>query len=287
MNESFAGRPPDPLGGQPANRQSWSANGSAGIFFARRSRAAPFGGHQRTLPPSGADLSGRFPALSIIVPCLNEAAILAERLDALQPLRARGHEIILVDGGSADATLALAAGRVDLCLRSRPGRARQQNRGARAANGRVLWFLHLDSHIPAAADAAILAAAGDGGWGRFDVRLSGGRRVFRVIETLMNWRSRVTGICTGDQGLFVHRDAFTAVGGFPGVELMEDVALSRRLKRRAAPVCLRERLVTSSRRWESNGVLRTVLLMWCLRLAYFFGVAPARLARWYRPVTGA
>lgn len=221
--------------------------------------------------------------LSLIVPCLNESSILQERLTALQRLRQAGHELILVDGGSGDGSRALAAPLVDQLLDSEPGRARQMHQGARAARGAVLWFLHLDSELPLGAEAQVLRIGSTGGWGRFDVHLSGRSPAFRVIERMMNLRSCLSGIATGDQGIFVHRDLYFAVDGYPDIPLMEDIALSRRLKHHRRPACVGLALLTSSRRWESRGILRTVLLMWCLRLAYFLGASPAYLARLYRP----
>jgi rSAM/selenodomain-associated transferase 2 len=220
--------------------------------------------------------------LSVIVPCLEEGAIVVSRLTALQPLRASGHELILVDGGSCDGTAALAEPWVDRLLQTSPGRARQMNQGAAAATGDVLWFLHLDTLLYPGADGDLLAAIGSGQvWGRFDVRLSGQARVFRVIETLMNARSHLTGIATGDQGIFVSRTLFEGVGGYPDIPLMEDIALSRRLKGHRRPIRIRRRLETSSRRWEARGVWRTVGLMWWLRLAYALGASPGWLARRY------
>lgn len=220
--------------------------------------------------------------LSIIIPCLNESTMVRERLTALQGLRRAGHELILVDGGSDDGTLELAGSLVDQMIDSPTGRARQMNAGAKAAQGEILWFLHLDSRLPPGAAQRVIDSVA-GGWGRFDVRLSGRHILFRVIERLMNLRSCVSGIATGDQGIFVHRELFFASDGFPDIPLMEDIVLSRRLKRRRRPVCLRPPLVTSSRRWERHGILRTVLLMWYLRLAYFLGASPEYLARLYNP----
>ena len=220
--------------------------------------------------------------LSIIVPALNEAACIRDTLARLQALRAQGHEVILVDGGSCDETIDLAQPLVDKLLRAPTGRARQMNVGARAAAGQVLWFLHADTRVPEDAAQRILEASQRAdSWGRFDVRLSGNRFLLRIIERFMNWRSRLTGIATGDQGVFVRRELFETVGGFAELPLMEDIDLSRRLKRVKWPVCLRARLTSSSRRWERMGILRTVGLMWYLRLAYFLGVSPARLALHY------
>ncbi len=202
---------------------------------------------------------------------------------ALQGLRGAGHELILVDGGSDDGTGELARTLVDRLIDSPAGRARQMNAGARVARGEILWFLHLDSRLPPGAAQQVIDSARGGGWGRFDVRLSGRHILFRLIERLMNLRSCISGIATGDQGIFVHRELFFAPDGFPDIPLMEDIVLSRRLRYRRRPVCLRPPLVTSSRRWERHGILRTVLLMWYLRLAYFLGASPDYLARLYHP----
>lgn len=221
--------------------------------------------------------------ISIIIPTLDEAERIGDTLARLAPLRARGCEVIVADGGSRDETRSIAAPLTDRLVVAPRGRATQMNAGARAASGEVLLFLHADSSPPANADCLILEGLAASGrrWGRFDVRLSGRHPLLRVVERLMNWRSRATGICTGDQGLFVKRAVFDSVGGFPEIALMEDVALSRALKRLGRPLCLDEPITTSSRRWEQNGVLRTVLLMWRLRLAYFFGASPEDLARVY------
>lgn len=223
--------------------------------------------------------------LSIILPVLNEAGTLPATLDALQPLRARGHEVIVVDGGSDDGTPARAMALADRVLTAPRGRARQMNAGAAVARGEVLLFLHADTRLPEDADAAVAAALDAAGreWGRFDVRLSGAAWPLRIIEWLMNRRSCLTGMATGDQAVFVTRAAFAATGGFPDIPLMEDLALSRRLKRRSRPLCLRGPVITSSRRWEERGILRTVLLMWSLRLLWFLGVSPRRLVRLYYP----
>jgi rSAM/selenodomain-associated transferase 2 len=221
--------------------------------------------------------------ISIIIPTLNEAEQIAATLMPLQALRARGHEVIVVDGGSVDATVAQARPLCDRVLNGAPGRARQMNAGTQAATGEVLWFVHADTGVPADSDVVILQAMqGDAVWGRFDVRLSGRQPLLRIVAWLMNVRSRITGIATGDQGIFVKRAVFAAVGGFPEIPLMEDIALSRTLKQHAHPVCLRARLVTSSRRWERDGIVRTILLMWWLRFAYWRGVSPERLAAHYQ-----
>jgi len=222
--------------------------------------------------------------VSIIIPTRNEAATLPLLLDDLEPLRQQGHEVLLVDGRSHDDTRSIAEGRVDRVLQAPQGRARQMNAGAAAAGGDVLWFLHADTRVPQGApDALEEALAGRHRWGRFDVRLSGRHWAFRVIERMMNLRSCLSGIATGDQGIFIRRSSFNDVGGYPDLPLMEDIALSRKLRQRQRPRCVRTpRLETSSRRWETRGIWRTVWLMWRLRLAYALGADPAELARLYR-----
>ncbi|MCW8906402.1 MAG: TIGR04283 family arsenosugar biosynthesis glycosyltransferase [Sedimenticola sp.] len=222
-------------------------------------------------------------SLSIIIPTLNEAAGIEGLLRSLQPLRMKGGELILVDGGSRDNTVTLAEPLVDQVHESPPGRALQMNAGARRASGEVLWFLHADCLATPGHGEAIIASLRNtsAAWGRFDVTLSGSHPLFRVIGFLMNQRSRLTGIATGDQGIFVRRSLFEALGGFAEIPLMEDLQLSSRLRRHGPPLCLRQRLVTSSRRWEEAGIVRTILLMWRLRLAYFLGADPYRLARRY------
>ncbi len=221
--------------------------------------------------------------ISIIIPTLNESAGIRACLRSLQPLRQAGHELIVVYGGSADDTLARASELADTCLTSPPGRARQMNQGAAAAGGDILLFLHADTLLPrTAADSVTAALTGDRHhWGRFDVRLSGRHPGLRLVATMMNLRSRISAIATGDQAIFVSRRAFVSVGGFPDIALMEDIALSRRLKRLGRPACLRPAVITSSRRWQDNGILPTILLMWRLRLAYYCGADPERLARRY------
>jgi rSAM/selenodomain-associated transferase 2 len=217
--------------------------------------------------------------LSIVIPALNEAAGIQGALQALAPLRRRGHEVIVVDGGSNDGTPQLAVELCDRLVVSRPGRARQMNAGAHAARGAILLFLHADTSLPPLADRAVTDALAGKLWGRFDVRIEGRHRLLAVIAWSMNLRSRLSGIATGDQAIFVRRAAFP---GFPEIPLMEDIAFSKAMKRRGAPACLRLRVSTSGRRWEARGVLRTVLLMWRLRLEYALGADPARLARRYR-----
>jgi rSAM/selenodomain-associated transferase 2 len=220
--------------------------------------------------------------LSIVMPVLDEAAEIEAALQALAPYRHRGVEVIVVDGGSLDHTRELARPFADRVIAAARGRSLQMNAGAAAAQGDVLLFLHADTRLPEGADRLVLdgLARSDRVWGRFDLRIDGGG-LLRVVATLMNARSRLTGIATGDQALFVTRAAFDGVGGFPPIALMEDVALSARLKRIGRPCALRARVTTSARRWRQHGTLRTVLLMWRLRLRFFLGADPAKLARQY------
>ena len=222
--------------------------------------------------------------ISVIIPALNEAPGLQQTLAPLLEWQARGHELILVDGGSQDATASIAAAAAVRVVRSEKGRARQMNSGAAAASGDVFLFLHADTELPAAADRLIISGLGSARhcWGRFDVRIRGRVRMFPLISTMINLRSRLSGIATGDQALFMTRAAYELVGGFPDLPLMEDVEICKRLKRQSPPLCLRQRVVTSGRRWETRGVWRTIVLMWRLRFAYWRGTPAEQLARLYR-----
>ena len=226
--------------------------------------------------------------LSIIMPALNEAATIEATRNALRVYRLRGVEIVVADGESSDGTADLARGRADRVIVAPRGRSLQMNEGAAAARGDVLLFLHADTLLPDNADRQIVDGLAQSGraWGRFDVRFDTGGAL-RLVAFAMNWRSRLTGICTGDQAMFVTRAAFEQAGHFPPIALMEDIALSARLKRIGRPLCLSARVTTSGRRWREGGVWRTVLLMWSLRLRYFFGADPAKLARAYRSATRA
>jgi rSAM/selenodomain-associated transferase 2 len=224
------------------------------------------------------------PTISIVIPTLDESARVESTLQPLQTLRQSGHEVIVVDGGSQDDTRERAADGADMVITRPRGRALQMNAGAAAARGDILLFLHADT---LATSALIRSICDDFPpsrrlWGRFDVRLSGSIYMLRVVETMMNLRSRLSGIATGDQAIFVRRETFEKIGGYPEIPLMEDVAISRRLKRESRPFVPRGRVVTSSRRWEENGIWSTILLMWRLRLAYALGADPADLARSYR-----
>lgn len=205
-----------------------------------------------------------------------------DALGALQDLRERGHEVIVVDGGSQDGTPRLAAPLADRVLATPRGRMVQMNAGAGVAEGEALLFLHADTRLPDRADELIACALVAREWGRFDVRIDSGHRALRVVGFMMNLRSRLTGIATGDQAMFVRRASFEALGGFPALALMEDIALSTSLRRKGPPACLRAKVLTSGRRWERGGILSTVLLMWRLRLMYFLGADPRRLERIYR-----
>jgi len=220
--------------------------------------------------------------LSIVIPVLDEAAGIESALQALSTYRTRGVQVIVVDGGSRDGTVALSRPFVDQVVSTPRGRAVQMNAGAAAARGNILLFLHADTRLPDDADRLVIdgLACSSCVWGRFDVRFDSGR-LMRFVAAMINLRSRLTGIATGDQAIFVTRTTFAAAGGFPPIALMEDVALSARLKRIGCPLSLRARVTTSARRWRGHGTLRTLLLMWRLRLSYFLGADPTKLAQSY------
>lgn len=219
--------------------------------------------------------------ISVIIPVLNEATTIAATLDAV--LRLDPHEVILVDGGSVDATRKIAAGFGVPVLTAERGRARQMNCGATHATGDVLLFLHADTRLPETALRNIADALDNSECvgGRFDICLEGSHWMLKIVGALINCRSRATKVATGDQAIFVRRETFMRLGGYPDIALMEDIALCRSLKRQGSLACLRSRVVTSARRWESEGVWRTIFKMWLLKLCYFAGVAPARLRQFY------
>lgn len=223
--------------------------------------------------------------ISIIIPVLNEEDWLLRTLPALQTLRRRGHEVIVVDGGSSDRSFQIAGPLSDQVLQASRGRSRQMNRGAKSSTGEILLFLHADSFLPDEADHLILEAISRTGrsWGYFRVKLSGINPLFRIIEFLMNQRSRLTRIATGDQSIFVKRELFEAIGGFPEIDLMEDIALCKIAKKYSSPIYIHKPVLTSSRRWEEKGILKTVLLMWFLRFAFFLNIDPRRLVKLYYP----
>lgn len=221
------------------------------------------------------------PWLSLIVPVLDEGPALEPALQALSSWRGPGAELIVVDGGSSDDSLSVAGRWADLTLSAPRGRAAQMNAGAAAARGQWLMFVHADTRLPPAAWTALSVLPEGELWGRFDVRIDSPRRSLALVGFMMNLRSRLSGIATGDQAMFVRRAVFDQLGGFPDIVLMEDIALSRRLKALARPVCLRTPVSTSARRWLRHGIWPTIWLMWRLRAAYFFGADPDVLAARY------
>jgi len=236
-----------------------------------------------TLPDRGSPAPAiAAPSIAVVVPIYREAARLPALLAQLRSQPA--DEVILVDGGSDDGSQAILQQSGLTWIETAAGRARQMNAGAAQVTSDVILFLHADTEMTAAHLQAVRAAMVDARvvGGRFNLRLSGEQWVFRVIEWLINWRSRLTRISTGDQCIFIRRSLFEQLGGFPDLPLMEDVALSKQMKRVGRIACLKEPVVTSSRRWEQHGIARTVLLMWQLRLLYWLGVSPARLAARYR-----
>lgn len=221
--------------------------------------------------------------ISIVIPVINESELLPRRLGDLQSIRDSGHEVIVVDGGSEDNSLEVAAPLADKVGQCNRGRARQMNLGAQLASGDVLLFLHIDTCLPPDFEALVEGALvnQDSLWGRFDVRLSGDGALFTIIATAMNIRSHLTGVATGDQAMFVRKQVFQQLGGFAAIALMEDVELSKRLRHLSWPVRLKQKAIASSRRWEQKGVLKTILAMWWLRLLYFFGMNPDKIAIMY------
>ncbi|MGR9106871.1 MAG: TIGR04283 family arsenosugar biosynthesis glycosyltransferase [Gammaproteobacteria bacterium] len=227
--------------------------------------------------------AGQGLTLSVIIPVLNESTLIASTLANLEIQADESVEIIVVDGGSTDRSVELARQTSARVLVKVGGRAIQMNHGAKHARGCCLLFLHADTRLPLDGLKILQqCVARQCVWGRFDVRLSGRNPLFRLIESGINLRSRLTGMASGDQGIFVMRRVFEQIGGFPNIPLMEDIALSKRLKKISEPLCLRQKATTSSRRWERHGIVRTILLMWTLRVLFFSGVKPERLARWYQ-----
>lgn len=221
--------------------------------------------------------------IAVIIPVLNEQDAIRDCLNNLQYLRQAGHEIIVVDGGSLDDTVLLAKPLADHVLLAEVGRAIQMNAGARIATAKYLLFLHVDTFLPENISTLFNSINDKAGlWGRFNIRLTGSSWLFRVIEKCMNLRSRVSGIATGDQAIFVTRTLFEQIGGYPEIVLMEDIAISTLLKKISKPMCLSETVISSSRRWEKNGIVRTVIKMWMFRLMYFFKIEPQLLAKYYQ-----
>ncbi len=221
-------------------------------------------------------------ACSILIPVLNEALLIQPQLNRLQQLRRQGHEVILVDGGSADRTVDLAKPLVDRVVASQPGRSAQMNAGAAVARHSLLVFLHLDTQLQSQFETHVTAFQhSDRVWAFSPVQLDEPGFTFKLIAWFMNHRSRITRVCTGDQVLCVQRAPFEQIGGFAAIALMEDVEISKRLRKLSAPYIFSEPVLACSRRWQKQGVWRTVLLMWRLRLAYFLGADPRRLSEKY------
>jgi len=220
--------------------------------------------------------------ISIIIPVLNEEDSIKPLLQQLQKIRQQGHEVIVVDGGSTDKTVSLSELLADKVITSSAGRAIQMNKGASHSKNEILWFLHADTLIPEGAIKHIQHALKNRLWGRFNIHLSGKNILFRIIGTMMNLRSCLSGIVTGDQGIFIDKLLFNQTGGFPNIPLMEDIAISKNLKKFSRPACVKEKLITSSRRWEKNGILSTVFLMWKLRFLFWLGVSANKIALQYK-----
>lgn len=223
--------------------------------------------------------SGGAVDVSIVVPLLNEAAMVPELIKQLDALNAQ--QIIIVDGGSSDDTPELLRKTRYKLIESSPGRAKQMNAGARVATGKMLLFLHADTELPRNYMSELCRAEV---WGRFDVCFSSSLWGMKMVAFFINLRSRVSGVATGDQAIFIDSDVFAAMGGFPDFPIMEDVAFCKRLRQLHRPYCSPAKVTTSARRWEHNGVLNTILKMWWYRLAFFFGMSPHRLKRGYDDV---
>lgn len=220
--------------------------------------------------------------ISIIIPAFNESIHIEQCLRELQGLRKQGHEVIVVDGGSEDNTIVLASPLCDHVVQSKKSRAIQMNAGAEKAKGDIFMFLHADTVLPRELPELFFKLQSmEKKWGRFDIRLTGQHFLFRIIEKCISIRSRLTSIATGDQVIFIGKELFNDIKGYPEIALMEDIAISRLLKKELKPVCFREKVVSSSRRWEKQGIVKTILKMWLLRLLYFFHVDTHKLKNIY------
>ena len=220
-------------------------------------------------------------SLSIIIPVRNEASHLPSLLNALQKRKSDNTEVIVVDGCSEDDTLNVICQKKNRILRSEPGRAQQMNTGARHAKGKYLWFLHADSKVDFDFESIIESGLKNKKWGWFNIRLSNTKIIFRVIESMMNYRSKITSVATGDQGIFIHKNIFIEQGLFPSIALMEDVKFSKKIRSSESPFISDTPLETSARRWEENGPIRTIFKMWTLRLLFFLGASPNWLDKQY------
>ena len=224
------------------------------------------------------------PCISVIIPTLNEAAVIEKTLRGLP--RREDLERIIVDGGSSDDTAERAMPFVDKVLVTEAGRARQMNAGARAAGGDVLLFLHADSRLADGAFDAITRTLEDPtvAGGAFALAIDSPRPALRLVSAAANWRTRLTGVPYGDQGLFVRRSVFERLGGYPEWPLLEDLEFGRRLKADGKVMILSDPVTVSSRRWDKEGIGCTTLRNQIFVVLYFMGVSPVRLARWYRPI---
>ena len=236
--------------------------------------------------------------LSIVIPLLNEADNLPKLMGHLAHLNPAPYQVILVDGGSTDNSVAIAKELIESLIDSSPsvisgqvidwqiiesaaGRALQMNAGAELATGDVLLFLHADTQLPNHAIADITSAVRQAAWGRFDVRLDSSTWMLKVVSQMINWRSRLSGIATGDQAIFIKKPLFDQLGGYPQQPLMEDIELCKRLKAIGKPACLRSKVITSARRWQQYGTWRTIGLMWHLRFDYWRGVSADNIKQRY------
>ena len=220
--------------------------------------------------------------ISIIIPTINEIENLSNLLDNIKKSKQVDNiEVVVVDGGSTDGTIEYADKYADLTISAQLGRASQLNAGAKVAQGKHFWFLHADSILDFNIFSQYLHVISSSDWGRFDIKINNPKLIYLLISSLINFRSRLSKIATGDQGIFISKELFYQVGKFPQLDLMEDVALSAKLKKHSSPFCSKLKIKTSARKWQKEGVLKTILLMWKLRLLYFFGVNTKTLARLY------
>lgn len=233
--------------------------------------------------------------VSIVVPILNEADNLPHLFANIACLNPAPQQVILVDGGSMDKSIGVAQNLIkDLelnnklgidwqIIESSAGRATQMNGGARLAIGDILLFLHADTQLPSQAILGVVNAMGTAEWGRFDVRLDSRQPMLWIVSQMINWRSKLSRIATGDQAIFIKRELFEQVGGYPDQALMEDIEICKKLKTIAKPACLKSKVVTSARRWQQHGTWRTIILMWQLRFDYWRGVSADNIkARYYK-----